>query len=47
MKHFFEEVRIVQECEFLYVEECIERLKESGIRISERLHQRLREHIVG
>lgn len=28
------------------VEECIERLKESGLRISEKLYQRLREHIV-
>ena len=27
------------------VEECIERLKESGLRISEKLYQRLREHI--
>lgn len=29
------------------VEGCIERLKESGIRISEKLYQRLREHIIG
>ncbi len=28
------------------VERCIERLKESGIRISGKLYQRLREHIV-
>lgn len=27
------------------VERCIERLKESGIRISEKLYQRLREHV--
>lgn len=27
------------------VEECIVRLKESGIRISERLYQKLRNHI--
>ena len=35
---FPKEVRMVQEC--------IEQLKESGIRISEKLYQRLREHIV-
>lgn len=28
------------------VEKCVERLKESGIRISEKLYQRLRKHIV-
>lgn len=27
------------------VEECIEHLKESGIRISEKLYQELKEHI--
>lgn len=28
------------------VEECIERLQESGIRVSEKLYQKLREHII-
>lgn len=42
---FCDEVRMVQECEFLYMEGCIEQMKERGIRISEKLYQKLREHM--